>query len=346
MARRRTLRAFSHRAGVRIEGTHITCDAAGSATDLVFLSHAQAVGEPWRRRLPLRRAGRQELLATPATLALLGRAGEGLRRHALPTPFGRPFVLGALRVELLPSGHLPGAASLLCDVGRRQVLYAGAVNRDHPGFGAEPAEIRRADAVCVDGTFGHPRFSFPPRQEALAQVRGFVAGALASARAPVLLATAFGPALEVAALLASEGLGVRGHRAVVHAAAAFRELGIAVPPIARFQRKLGAREVLLWPPEGRDAPLLGVLPSPVFAFVSGFSLDPAAFARVRADVAIALADRAGYPELLRYLATIGAGEVAVSGGFAEPLAEELRRRGHDAYAVVPPTQMELAGTAT
>jgi putative mRNA 3-end processing factor len=340
--RRRSHRAFSHRAGVRIEGTHLTCDAAGSATDLVFLSHVRAVGQGWsRRRMPLRRAGRQELLATPRTLALLGRAGEGLRRHALPAPYGRPFVLGELRVELLPSGHLPGAASLLCDVGGRQVLYAGALNRDHPGFGAEPAEPRRADAVCVDGTYGDPRFVFPPRREALAQVTSFVAAALAAGRSPVLLVAPFGPALELAVALAGEGFASRGHRAVVSAGTAFRAAGVTAPIIQRFDRKLGPREVLLWPPEARDAPLLGVLPSPAFAFVSGMSLDAEARARMRVEVAIPLADRGGYPELLAFLETTGAREVAVNEGFAEPLAADLRRRGYDAYALAAPRQMDL-----
>jgi putative mRNA 3-end processing factor len=341
MARRPLHRAFSHRAGVRMEGAHITCDAGGSATDLVFLSHAQAVGAPGRRRFPLRRAGRQELLATPRTLALLGRGGEGLRRHALPTPFGRPFALGDVRVELLPSGHLPGAASLLCEVGGRQMLYAGAVNRDRPGFGAEAGEVRRADAVCIDGTFGHPRFSFPPREEALDQVQRFVAAALDAARSPVLLATAFGPALEVAAALAAAGIVVRGHRAVVSAAAAFRAVGVSAPVIARFARKLGPGEVLLWPPQAREAPMLGVLSSPAFAFIDGLSLDSGALAGMRAEAAIALADRSGYPELIAYLEATGAREVAVNQGFAEPLAEDLRRRGYDAYALAAPAQMDL-----
>src|SRR3954469_6506179 len=127
MARRKSAatpaHAFTHRGGVRITGTHLTCDAAGSAEDLVFLSHAQAVGALGARRMPLRRAGRQELLATEGTLALLGPAGETLRKHALPAPFGRPFVLGGLRVELLAAGHLPGAASLLCEVEGRSLLY-------------------------------------------------------------------------------------------------------------------------------------------------------------------------------------------------------------------------------
>jgi putative mRNA 3-end processing factor len=345
MARRKTTRvegrAFSHRGGVRIAGTHITCDAAGSAEDLVFLSHAQAVGELGPRRVPLRRAGRQELLATEETLALLGPAGQTLRKHALPAPFGRPFVLGGLRVELFASGHLPGAASLLCEVQERQLLYAGTIRRDTPAFGASPCEVRRADALCVDGTFGDPRFVFPPRDEALAAVRGFVSEALAAARTPVVLAPVYGAAMDVADALARDGIGVRGHRAIVAAAAAFRAAGVKAPVVARFERKVGPREVLLWPPEGREAPLLGVLDAPVFAFVSGFSVDPETRALMRADVGIPLSNQSGYPDLIGYIEATGAREVAVTRGFSEALAADLRRRGLDAYALGPPHQMEL-----
>src|SRR5262245_21852339 len=147
MKRKKRPRAFSYRAGVRLTGTQVTCDGAGPAGDLVFLSHAQAV--PRRRGLHLRAAGRQELLATEATLALLGREGERLRRRALPAPFGRPFLLGDLRLELCPTGHLPGSAALLGEVEGRPVLYAGSTRRQGAAFGAEPAEVRRAEALFL-----------------------------------------------------------------------------------------------------------------------------------------------------------------------------------------------------
>src|SRR2546423_15175882 len=114
MARRRPSRAFSHRAGVRITGTHITCDAAGSATDLVFLSHAQAVGEPGRRRFPLRRAGRQELPATGPTLTLLGRAGRGPPPPAPPPPYSPPLAPRPFPGGPPPPGPPPPPPSPLC----------------------------------------------------------------------------------------------------------------------------------------------------------------------------------------------------------------------------------------
>jgi putative mRNA 3-end processing factor len=334
-------RAFGYGRGVRLLGTNVTCDALGAAADLVFLAHAQALGPAGGRRFPLRRGGRQELLVTDTTLTLLGAAGERLRRHALPAMFGRPFKLGEARLELFPSGHLPGAASLLVEIGGRSIVYAGTIRSERPSLGSAPAEVRRADALCIDATFGDPRFVLPPPEEALAAVRRFVEETAAAGRAPVLLTPSFSTAMDAAAELAEAGLVLRGHRAIVAASTAFRATGAGAPVIARFYGRLAANEVLLWPPEARDAPLLGALASPRFAFVSGFSLDPAAFARVRADAGIALSNQSGYPTLLAYIDATGAREVAVHRGHADTLAAALRARGHDAYTLGPPTQMEL-----
>src|SRR4051812_5266091 len=104
-----------HRAGgVRIAGTVIACDAA-AATELVFLSHAPTLGAQARRALPRIGGARRQVLATEVTLALLGSAGARLEAHALPASYGRPFGLGDLRLEMFPSGFMPGAASLLCE---------------------------------------------------------------------------------------------------------------------------------------------------------------------------------------------------------------------------------------
>jgi putative mRNA 3-end processing factor len=331
--------SFRFLRGVRLVGTNIACDAQGG--ELVFLSHAQALGALGRRRSLPGRASRQELLVTEATLALLEEAGTQLRKRSLPTPFGRPFSLGAARVELFPSGYLPGSASLLVEIAGRRLLYAGTVRTGQATLGAVAAELRSADAICIDGTFGDPRYVFPPAEAALAATVAFVKQSMGQHAAAVLLTPPFGTALDVAAALAASGFGVRGHRAMVAAAAAFRATGAKVPAIARFAGKLGPEEVLLWPPEAREAPLLGQLGAARFAFVSGFSLDPEAMAHVKADVAIPLSNQTDYAQLLAYVEGTGAREVAVHRGHTETLAAALRARGLDAYPMGPPRQMDL-----
>ncbi len=331
-------RAFEFRGGVRLTGTNLTCDAAGGAGDLVFLSHAQALADG---RVRMRRAGRQEILCTDTTLALLGRVGATLRKHALPTPFGRAFTLGDLRLGLFPSGHLPGAASLRCETQGRRVVYAGTIRRGDPAFGAVTGEAQPAEAMCLDATFGHPRFDFPAPAEALAAVVDFARGALAAGRAPVLLATPYGGGMDVAAALAAAGITVRGHRSMVAAAAAFRAAGTPAVAIARFGGKLAPGEALLWPPQARAQPMLGTLPATSFALVSGLAADPDVVAATRVDTAIAFANQAGFADLCAYVEATFAREVALVGTHAGPLAQTLRARGLDAYVLGPPAQMGL-----
>src|SRR6185436_295296 len=154
--RKTAARAFVHRGGgVRLAGTVIACDAAAS-TDLVFLSHAPAFALHARRALPRLGGGRRQLLTTEVTLALLGPVGERLKAHALPAGYGRPFSLGDLRLEMFPSGFMPGAASLLCERDGRRVVYSGPI-------GAAGADARAADALCIDATFGSQSLAFPVR---------------------------------------------------------------------------------------------------------------------------------------------------------------------------------------
>ena len=339
--RSETERAFRFARGVRLVGTNIACDSRGGGAELGFLSHAQALGALTPPR-PVIGSGRQELLVTEATLALLGPAGARLRRHRLARrPSAAPSRSGAARVELFPSGHLPGSASLLVEVAGRRLVYAGSVRTERPAFGAAPAEVRAADALCIDGTFGDPRFSFPPPEQALAHVQRFVEETRAAGGAPVLLTPPFGTAMDAAATLAGAGFSLRGHRSILAAAAAFRRTGASPPAIARFDGRLRPGEVLLWPPEAHDAPLLARVPGRRLALVSGFSLDPEALARLRADEAIPLSNQSGFPQLLAYVEACGAKEVAVFRGHAEELAARLRAHGHNAYALGPPHQMQL-----
>jgi putative mRNA 3-end processing factor len=327
-------RAFVYRGGVRVANTILACDAS-AGSDLIFLSHAEALDARSARALPRARHGRRQILTTEATLALLGPAGARLRAHALLAPFGRPFALGELRLELYPSGHGPGAASLLCEIsGGQRVVYAGAV-----GPGDTPA-VRPADALCLDATFGARRFAFPPVAEALAETCRLVREALARGGAPLVLVEPAG-ALAVASALAGQGISARGARAIVQAALAHARAGLAPPPVQRWDGKLRPDEALLWPATAREAAQLGRLASPVAILASGRAADPREVARARADYGVPLADRAGFEDLVRYVEATGAREVALLGAPGEELARELLARGLHVYPLGPPRQIAL-----
>jgi hypothetical protein len=333
---RSTHHAFAYRSGVRLQGTIITCDAS-AGSEVIFLSHAARDA----RALPRSRHGRRQILTTETTLALLGPAGERLRPHALLAGIGRPFALGDLRLELLPSGHAPGAAGLLCErlaargrEGPTRLLYAGVIG---PG---ETAAVRPAEAVCLDATFGARRFVFPAPADARAEIVALVREALGAGRAPIVLVEP-GPALALAAALGEAGVAVRAARPIVKEAAAYARAGLPAPTPQRFDGRLRADEALLWPPEARDAPRLGALASPFVILASGWAADATAVAAARAERGVALTDRADFAGLLRYVESTGARQVALLGATSDELAVALRERGIDAYPVGPPRQIAL-----
>jgi hypothetical protein len=330
--RKTRARAFVHRGGgVRIADTVVACDAA-AGTELLFLSHAPALGAHSRRALPRLAGARRQLLATELTLTLLGPAGERLKAHALPAGYGRPFSLGDLRLEMFPSGFMPGAASLLCERGGRRIVYTGPI-------GAAHAEVRAADALCVDATYGSAASAFPTRERAMAEVAAAVRDARARGAAPVVVVDPIAVAVEVGAMLAAEGIGLAAHRTIVQAAIAYRHAGLPAPAPQRFGGKIGSGEALLWPASTPVPARRAGAPAPAVILVTA-DADRAAVAD--APVArVVFPSAADFAALLRYVEASGAAEVALLNAPGGELAAALRVRGIDAYTLGPPRQIEL-----
>jgi putative mRNA 3-end processing factor len=340
---RRETRAFVYRAGIGLAGTHITCDATGFPSDLIFISHAHALGNRGPAKLADRRAGRRQIVATEDTLRLLGEVGDRLRSRALPAAFGRPFNLGGQRIEVVHSGFLPGAAGLLCEEGQRRALYLGAFNPEPLVPGLAPADMRQADAVCIDATFGDPGLVFPPRRQVLAEARAFVQSTLTEGRTPVLLASAMGALPALACDLAQAGIPVRAHARFAVELARLHDVCEAIPAIQRAPRRPGADQALLWPAEARNAAALRELRAPRLALVSGSAAHPDVLARMQVDRGFPLTNLPSHDEILAAVQICGAHEVALYQAGAEDLASHLRSRGLDAYPMGPPRQMTLVG---
>jgi putative mRNA 3-end processing factor len=313
------------RGGVHLRGTHLWCDARRTR-EACFVSSA-LVSEARNHR---------QIIATQTTLALLPGAGALAAKRApraLAVPYARPFTLGDLRLELFPSGAMPGAASLLIDTGGRRVVYAGRIDTA-PGRLGGAAEVRACDVLVLDAAFGHPRFAFPPAADVLAEVRAWVDATLAEGRTPVLLAPPLALGLD---LLAALGRPIRAHRALVEAARRLRALGTPLPPAQRLPAAPG--DVILWPPARREAAAIAQLPGARVALVSGWARDPDTVARLRVDAAFPLAEQAGHEALVAYARATGAATIYLLGG--GDVTRAFVERGVRALRLGPPEQLTL-----
>ncbi len=334
--------AFVYRAGVRLAGTVVACDAAAGG-DLVFLSHATVLGARGRRALPHVGGSRRQILATEATLTLLGPFGERLRAQTLVVPFGRPFALGDLRLEIFPSGFMPGAASLLCERDGRRIVYSGPIGEAGPvGDGDGGAELRAADALCIDARFAAREIAFPKPAAAEEALRRIACDRSAGG-APLFLVDPPALAPVIARVLGAAGVPLRAHRTILDAVAAFRQVDprSSYPPVQRFAGRLSENEALLWPADARAPSQGGQVQARPRVLVSPRAASEAARARWGGAHRLTFPHGADFAQLARYVEATGASEVALVGAPDDELAELLRQRGLRAYRIGPPRQIDL-----
>jgi putative mRNA 3-end processing factor len=341
------------RDGIHLQGTPIWCDARRTR-DVCFVSCAHAAGAS--------RHG--QLIATAPTLALLGADPRGTQ---LPVPYGRPFTLGTVRLELLRSGHTLGSAALVADVRGQRVLYAGAVNPRGGGLG-DAADLRACDALVLAATYGHPRYRFPPVATVMAEVVAFVHEVTAAGGVAALLVSSPSKALDVACRLAEQTtVPLLAHRSICEAARRLRAAHPALPRLRRWAPgPAGARNpgrktspkpgrksnppagvssgfALLWPARQRQAlaGLAALAAGSRTALVSGRALDQEHVASLEVDAAYAWSNQADCDDLVAFIESCGARDVFLIHRHAETLAAVLHSDARRVRALGPPLQMPL-----
>jgi len=150
---RRRKRAFSYHAGSLWMARSSPAMRRGLPPILCFFRTPRR----WRRghRSASRRAGRGGASCWPprARWCCWARPGTLARAH-LAGWFRASIQPGWAATGAAAAGYLPGAASLLCEAGGRRLLYAGTICRERAFANLGAAEVRSADAVCLDATFG------------------------------------------------------------------------------------------------------------------------------------------------------------------------------------------------
>jgi putative mRNA 3-end processing factor len=321
-----------NRGDLRVAGSALFLDAR-RRSPCAFISHAH--GDHLARH--------DRTIATAATLALarhrLGARAE--KGEALPAGYREPFGLGDLEIELFPAGHVLGSAQIRVRRNGVSVCYTGDLCTDET-LTAEAAEVVPCDVLVVESTFGKPRYEFPPKREVLARIREFVDAALSDGATPVLLGYALGKAQEILRYLAGEcGYRCRAHPAVHAVNRIYESLGTSLGPVALLgDEPPGPGEVVVAPPHlARSGPLRH-LRNRRTAMLTGWAVDGARWFR-NVDAAFPLSDHADFPSLLRYVKATGAGRVFTVHGYADELAQALRKERIRAEPLAEKMQLEL-----
>ena len=327
---------FEYHGGLHLKDSVLWFDAP-TPRNLCFIGHANIAGS----------FDHQKILATERTAELLkaGAAahGRGRRAHepqALVSPYARPFSLGQLSLELFPSGHVLGAASLLVEHKGLELVYAGNVN-PRTSLLIERIEARPCELLVLPCHFGQRRYVFPPFEQVSEDLVRFVRDGLQRKETPVLFCSPLGEAQEVAHLLLEAGLRCRVHRQIFAACRVYQQAGAPLGNVRCYSGKLDADEALIWPANLHASASLKKLPATRTALASGQALDDEARRRLGCDAAFCISCHADYAGLLEYVRACDPKRVILTQGASNELAEDLRALGMEVSSIGPPEQMGL-----
>lgn len=246
-------------------------------------------------------------------------------------------------LRLLPAGHIIGSAMLHLtrQADGATLLYTGDFKL-RQGLSSERCELRQADTLIMECTFGLPQFTFPPAAQIVADVLKFAQETLEDGGIPVLLGYSLGKAQEILCALAGAGHPVMLHKSVWDMTRAIAPMLDKVPAFRLFDAAEARGHVLIFPPSGAKSPALKKLKVCRTAMLSGWALAPGARFRYQVDEVFPLSDHADHPELLETVEAVNPHRVWLVHGSTREFAAELRSRGVEAWTLEGDDQLELS----
>lgn len=323
-----------HKGGLFLPRLGLWLDPPRPRPGAVFVSHAHSDHT----------ARHTEVIVSLPTARLMRlRLGGKREEHVLPYGQAREFRSGGVpfRITLLPAGHIFGSAMAWIEAEGETLLYTGDFKL-RKGLAAEACELRPADTLVMETTFGRPNYVFPPDEGVWHEIGRFCREAFDDGVTPVLLTYSLGKSQEVLRGLETEGFQFALHEQTDRITRLFEELGMEFPLYQKFDKETAAGKVLLWPPGAMRSKSLLEIGGIRRAVISGWALDSSCRYRYGVDAAFPISDHADYPDLLEAVKQVAPRKVRTVHGYAADFADVLRRKGIDAMALSEPDQLTLA----
>ncbi|MDE3269090.1 MAG: hypothetical protein OYH77_02270 [Pseudomonadota bacterium] len=211
--------------GYHLKNSVLSLDVSGEA-DLSFVSSALMPMPEGRR-----------IIATEDTAAIFA-ALHRKKINALVCQYQRPFSVGELTLELLPSGTVLGGASLFIQTTKHSVLYAPHLQTEAVASN-EPMTLRKADILVIG--IHHGNFVLPKRTHEVQRLASAIA---ASDQQLYVYCEAIGTAQEVCVLAARLGCSVAMHASIAAISKVYKPNRVAD---YRLYRRTSAYDVVILP---------------------------------------------------------------------------------------------------
>ena len=232
-ARPEQLNIVSTDDGLHLDGSILWFDSKRGA-GLSFLSSASS-------ELP---NNGPQVIATEETIKIL--EANRKKPNALVCQYNRPFSIGKLKMELLPSGCILGGASLHVETENRKFLYAPALQTQRIST-VRQMQLKRANVLILGAHYPDPNFQVPNRKKERERLLEMVSTLASQGQFPIILCNPYATAQELTQFLFEHQISVAVHPAIHRVHRVYEAYGSRLGEYSIYSPRHTKKKVLLFP---------------------------------------------------------------------------------------------------
>lgn len=298
--------------GLHLANSILWLDSQDSG-DLSFLSSATASSQS---KVP-------QVIATEETVKIL----EAYRRkpNALVCQYNRPFSIGRLKMELLPSGCVLGGASLYVETEQGRMLYAPQLQTQRIPT-VRQMQLKKASTLVLGAAHPDPLVSMPNRKKEKDRLLETVQDMVKRGDYPTLICEPVSIAQELTKLLTDHELLVAVHDSIFKVHNVYETYGSKLGSYTRFSKKYTKQKrITLFPlPNKKTILLRSALPEGPIIYIEPTAeqtIAPTAFGAIAERFHIS--STSDGPEIKEVVAAVGPKELYVFGPYAKRYVDAL-----------------------
>ncbi len=186
-----------------------------------------------------------QIITTAETIKLLESCGFSNPINALVCQYNRSFSIGKLKIELLPSGHVLGGASLFVETQSRKILYAPTLQPSAIST-VRRMQLKRADTLIL-GCFQSDPSTKPSRKKEKERLIETVNSYIARGQYPIILCPSLTSAPELTKLFSEHDIATAVHSSIFKINRVYENYGSKLGTYTLYSRKYTRNKVIIFP---------------------------------------------------------------------------------------------------
>ncbi len=303
--------------GLHLANSILWLDSNDSG-DLSFLSSASSLQPSPQPKVP-------QVIATEETIKILETYRS--KPNALVCQYNRPFSIGRLKMELLPSGCVLGGASLYVETDKGRLLYAPQLQTQRIPT-VRQMQLKKAQTLIIGANHPDPASAMPNRKREKERLIEAVHAYVKKGLYPAIICDPVATAQELTKMICDEGLPLAVHDTIFKINNVYETYGSKLGEYTRFSKKYTRQKVTLFPlPRQRTQKLRAAsLPAdaPILLVEATGEPTPGSATFTNATERFYIGSTCDGPEFREIVALVSPKELYIFGPYAKRYVEEFK----------------------